>query len=336
MLWFPVGYEVFIRESEEMDKITIAIAEDQEYTRKTLARIVESQEDFSLVGTAQNGEEALHLLRQHNPQILLLDMLMPLVDGKEAPLTDWQGKTISVKLPYTPAANEQAGNLYAVYVNDKGKVQWLTKSSYDADQKAVIFEAQHFSIYGVGYKNPVPNFTDINGHWAKEHILFAVSRGLFSGTSKTTFSPNTTLTRGMFVTALGRLAGIDPADYQNRKFTDVKANAYYSPYVNWAASKGIVSGTTSSTFAPDSSITREQMAVIMKNYADKMGYSIPKTLEAVTFADNAQISSWAKDAVKAMQQAGVLSGKANNLFDPKGNATRAQVAVMLHRFLTFE
>ena len=253
--------------------------------------------------------------------------------GKKVPLTDWQGKTVSVKLPYTPAANEQAGNLYAVYVNDKGKVQWLTKSSYDADQKAVIFEAQHFSIYGVGYKNPVPNFTDINGHWAKEHILFTVSRGLFSGTSETTFSPNTTLTRGMFVTALGRLAGINPADYQNRKFTDVKANAYYSPYVNWAASKGIVSGTTSSTFAPDSSITREQMAVIMKNYADKMGYSIPKTLAAVTFADNAQISSWAKDAVKAMQQAGVLSGKENNRFDPQGNATRAEAATVLHRFV---
>ena len=253
--------------------------------------------------------------------------------GKKVPLTAWQGKTVSVKLPYTPAAIEQAGNLYAVYVNDKGKVQWLTKSSYDADQKAVIFEAQHFSIYGVGYKNPVPNFTDINGHWAKEHILFTVSRGLFSGTSETTFSPNTTLTRGMFVTALGRLAGINPADYQNRKFTDVKTDAYYAPYVNWAASKGIVNGTGATTFAPDNKITREQMAVIMKNYADKMGYSIPKTLEAVTFADNAQISSWAKDAVKAMQQAGVLSGKANNLFDPKGNATRAEAATVLHRFV---
>ena len=259
--------------------------------------------------------------------------LVYVTGGKEAPLTDWQGKTVSVKLPYTPAANEQAGNLYAAYVDDTGKVQWLTKSSYDADQKAVIFEAQHFSIYGVGYKNPVPNFTDINGHWAKEHILFTVSRGLFSGTSETTFSPNTTLTRGMFVTALGRLAGINPADYQTRKFTDVKADAYYAPYVNWAVSKGIVSGTTSTTFAPDSNITREQMAVIMKNYADKMGYSIPKTLEAVTFADNAQISSWAKDAVKAMQQAGVLSGKENNRFDPQGSATRAEAATVLHRFV---
>ena len=259
--------------------------------------------------------------------------LVYVTGGKEVPLTDWQGKTVSVKLPYTPAANEQAGNLYAVYVNDKGKVQWLTKSSYDADQKAVIFEAQHFGIYGVGYKSPVPNFTDINGHWAKEHILFTVSRGLFSGTSETTFSPNTTLTRGMFVTALGRLAGINPVDYQTRKFTDVKADAYYAPYVNWAAKTGIADGTTSTTFAPDSNITREQMAVIMKNYADKMGYSIPKTLEAVTFTDNAQISSWAKDAVKAMQQAGVLSGKKNNRFDPQGNATRAEAATVLHRFV---
>ena len=253
-------------------------------------------------------------------------------DGKKTAV-NLNGETISVAIPYTPAKNEKTGNLYAVYVDKTGKVEWLTKSSYDADQKAVIFEAQHFSIYGVGYKNPVPNFIDINGHWAKEHILFTVSRGLFSGISETTFSPNTTLTRGMFVTALGRLAGINPADYQNRKFTDVKADAYYAPYVNWAASKGIVSGTTSSTFAPDSNITREQMAVIMKNYADKMGYSIPKTLEAVTFADNAQISSWAKDAVKAMQQAGILAGKVNNRFDPKGNATRAEAATVLHRFV---
>ena len=243
------------------------------------------------------------------------------------------GKTVSIALPYTPAQNEQTGNLYAVSVDGSGKVQWLTKSSYNADQKAVIFEAQHFSTYSVGYQNSVPNFTDINGHWAKEHILFTVSRGLFSGTSETTFSPDSPLTRGMFVTAFGRLAGINQADYQNGAFTDVKADAYYAPYVNWAAKTGIVDGITSTTFAPDSNITREQMAVILKNYADKMGYPIPKTLEAVTFADHAKISSWAKDAVKAMQQAGIFSGKANNLFDPKGNVTRAEAATVLHRFV---
>ena len=141
------------------------------------------------------------------------------------------------------------------------------------------------------------------------------------------------MTRGMFVTALGRLAGVDPADYQSGKFTDVKADAYYAPYVNWAAKTGIVSGTTDTTFAPDTNINREQMAVIMKNYAVKLGYTVPKALEAVTFADNASISSWAKEAVKSMQQAGILAGKTNNRFDPAGTATRAEVATVLRRFV---
>jgi hypothetical protein len=113
----------------------------------------------------------------------------------------------------------------------------------------------------------------------------------------------------------------------------VKADAYYAPYVNWAAKTGIVSGTTDTTFAPDTNINREQMAVIMKNYAVKLGYTVPKALEAVTFADNASISSWAKEAVKSMQQAGILAGKTNNRFDPAGTATRAEVATVLRRFV---
>ena len=259
--------------------------------------------------------------------------LVYLSGGKETPITSLNGHTISVCLPYTAAKGEQTGNLYAVYVDDAGKVEWITRSSYDASLKAVVFETGHFSVYGVGYKNPAPAFTDIHNHWAADNILFAASRGLLSGTSDTTFSPGTGMTRGMFVTALGRLAGINPDSYQTGKFTDVKADAYYAPYVNWAAQNGIMEGVTATTFAPDTNINREQMAVIMANYAKKLGYDLPKTLRAVTFADNAQISSWAKDAVKAMQQVGILAGKANNCFDPKGTATRAEVATVLRRFV---
>ncbi len=243
------------------------------------------------------------------------------------------GKTVSIAIPYTPAKNEQPGNLYAVYVDENGNVQWISKSSYNMDQKAVIFVAEHFSIYGIGYKNQIPAFTDVNNHWAKDNMLFVVSRGLLSGTSATTFSPNTGMTRGMFVTALGRLAGVNPTDYQASMFTDVKEDAYYAPYVNWAAKTGVVSGTTDTTFAPDTNINREQMAVIMKNYATKLGYTIPKTLEVVNFADSAGISSWAKEAVKSMQQAGILAGKTNNCFDPAGTATKAEVATVLRRFV---
>ena len=259
--------------------------------------------------------------------------LVYLSGGKETPITSLNGHTISVRLSYTPAKGEQTGNLYAVYVDDAGKVEWITKSSYDASLKAVVFETGHFSVYGVGYKNPAPAFTDIHNHWAADNILFAASRRLLSGTSDTTFSPNTGMSRGMFVTALGRLAGINPDSYKTGKFTDVKADAYYAPYVNWAAQNGIVEGVTATTFAPDSNINREQMAVIMANYAKKLGYDLPKTLQAVTFADNAQISSWAKNAVRAMQQAGILAGKNGNKFDPKGTATRAEVATILRRFV---
>ena len=254
-------------------------------------------------------------------------------NGKETKLSNLNGKTISIAIPYTPAKNEQTGNLYAVSVDGNGKPQWITKSNYNADQKAVIFELTQPGVYGVGYDAKMPAFTDIENHWAKDNILFVVSRGLLNGTSETTFSPNTGMTRGMFVTALGRLAGVDPADYQSGKFTDVKADAYYAPYVNWAAKTGIVSGTTDTTFAPDTNINREQMAVIMKNYAVKLGYTVPKALEAVTFADNASISSWAKEAVESMQQAGILAGKTNNRFDPAGTATRAEVATVLWRFV---
>ena len=253
-------------------------------------------------------------------------------NGKETAV-NLSGKTVSIAIPYTPAKNEQPGNLYAVYVDENGNVQWIRKSSYNMDQKAVIFVAEHFSIYGIGYKNQIPAFTDVNNHWAKDNMLFVVSRGLLSGTSATTFSPNTGMTRGMFVTALGRLAGVDPTDYQASMFTDVKEDAYYAPYVNWAAKTGVVSGTTDTTFAPDTNINREQMAVIMKNYATKLGYTIPKTLEVVNFADSAGISFWAKEAVKSMQQAGILAGKTNNCFDPAGTATRAEVATVLRRFV---
>lgn len=253
-------------------------------------------------------------------------------NGKETAV-NLSGKTVSIAIPYTPAKNEKPGNLYAVYVDENGNVQWISKSSYNMDQKAVIFVAEHFSIYGIGYKNQIPAFTDVNNHWAKDNMLFVVSRGLLSGTSATTFSPNIGMTRGMFVTALGRLAGVDPTDYQASMFTDVKEDAYYAPYVNWAAKTGVVSGTTDTTFAPDTNINREQMAVIMKNYATKLGYTIPKTLEVVNFADSAGISSWAKEAVKSMQQAGILAGKTNNCFDPAGTATRAEVATVLRRFV---
>ena len=249
------------------------------------------------------------------------------------PVSNFGGGSAAIAIPYTLQKGEDTGKLCMVYVDDKGGVTYLTDSSYDPNTKALIARTGHFSVYGVGYKADAPVFTDTENHWAKADIDFVAARGLLSGTGNNQFSSNIGMTRGMFVTALGRLAGIDPASYKTGKFTDVKTDAYYAPYVNWAAEKGIVSGTTATTFAPDSAVTRQEMAVIMANYAKALGYNVPKTREAVTFADNANIASWAKDAVKAMQMAGIINGKDSNKFDPTGTATRAEAAAVLHRYV---
>lgn len=253
-------------------------------------------------------------------------------DGKTATVDSFGAGRVTIGLAYKPAENEQAGGLYLVYSADGRGAEWLYQSGYDRNSGNVIASAGHFSVYGVGYRT-APAFADTAGHWAKGDIDFAVSRGLFSGTSESAFTPNGILTRGMFVTALGRLAGIDPAAYPSGRFSDVAPTAYYAPFVEWAASKGIVDGTGEKTFSPDTPITREQMAVIMQRYAQKLGYPLPVAREAVAFTDASQITGSRKDAVRAVQQAGLMSGKGNNRFGPGDAATRAEGAVVLRRFV---
>lgn len=124
-------------------------------------------------------------------------------------------------------------------------------------------------------------FTDIAGHWAEETIRFIVGTGLFRGTAEDTFSPDAPMTRGMFVTVLGRFAGLDPAQYQETPFSDVEADAYYAPYVAWAAERGLVSGVGENRLAPENLITREEVAAILTNYDAFIGLNLTVEEEAV-------------------------------------------------------
>lgn len=178
-----------------------------------------------------------------------------------------------------------------------------------------------------------PSFSDVASHWASADIKFVAERKLMNGTSKTEFSPEMSMTRGMFVTVLGNLAGIDSGKYTANRFTDVKSSMYYTPFIDWAAQNGIVTGTSASTFAPEQPITRQEMAVILANYCKAVKVELEKTKDAVEFADSANIASWAEDAIAQMQTAGILSGKTNNRFDPEGTATRAEVAAMIHSYV---
>lgn len=253
--------------------------------------------------------------------------------GSGKTVSSFGGGIATVSIPYTLGKNEAVGGLYAVYVDAKGNATRIAGSAYDANSGCVIFTTTHFSQYGIGYTAPTAKFTDISTHWAKESIDYVVGRGLMSGNSETAFAPNSAMTRGMLVTALGRLAGVDTKAYTKNSFTDVKADSAYRPYIEWAYSKGIIQGIGNSQFAPDRAITREEIAVIFANYAKATCYTLPITREASVYADASVIGSAYKDAVKAMQQAGIMMGGSDNKFNPKGNATRAEVSSMLGRYI---
>ena len=253
--------------------------------------------------------------------------------GSGKSVTNFGGGIATVSIPYTLGKNEAVGGLYAVFVDAKGNATRIAGSAYDANSGCVIFTTTHFSQYGVGYTAPTAKFTDISSHWAKEAIDYVVGRGLLLGTSETVFAPDTAMTRGMLVTALGKLAGADTKAYNTNSFTDVKTDSAYRPYIEWAYKKGIIQGIDDQQFAPDRAITREEIAMIFANYAKATGYKLPVTRTATTYADSASIGSAYKTVVKAMQQAGIMMGGSNNKFNPKASATRAEGSSMLYRYI---
>lgn len=254
-------------------------------------------------------------------------------DGKTVNVTSLGSGTAALSIPYAPASGEAVGYLFGVYVDANGNPVRIDGSAYDANAGAILIPSNHFSVYGVGYTAPSAKFTDISTHWGRESIDYVVGRGLLSGTAETAFAPDTAMTRGMLVTALGRLAGVDVKAYTTNSFTDVTPGSAFQPYIEWAYKKGVVQGIGNGKFEPDRAITREEIAVIFANYAKATGYTLPVTRNAAAYADASSIGSGYKTAVTAMQQAGIMMGGGGNKFNPKSNATRAEVSSMLHRYI---
>lgn len=185
------------------------------------------------------------------------------------------------------------------------------------------------------------HFKDVSssgsGAWASDAIDFAYKWGLVNGTGEGTFSPDSTMTRAMLVTILYRSAG-SPKVSGSCPFTDVPAGAYYYDAVIWAAENGIVTGTSATTFSPNRDVNREQVATFLHRYAKYNGENVAVTGTLNGYADKSSVSQYAIEPVSWAVQHGYItsnSGTSELLLSPGGNATRAQVAVMLHRFLTY-
>lgn len=178
-------------------------------------------------------------------------------------------------------------------------------------------------------ETPFP-FTDVpESRWSYPYIKELYDAGVVSGTSATTFEPTANVTRAQFVTMLAGLQGADVSAYTTGKFADVPADAWYAPYVNWAAENGVVYGVSDTEFAPDAEISRQDMAAMLYRYAGQFGIQLGTGNPAITFTDEADITDYALPAVEALQRAGVISGMPDGSFRPCDTATREQACVML-------
>lgn len=184
----------------------------------------------------------------------------------------------------------------------------------------------------MGYKEDAIIYTDLINHWAKDYIEFVSSNGLMEGRTESAFGPNEYITRADFLKALVKLYGADISGYKTSRFIDVKDNDPYLPYIEWAADMQIVKGIGNNMFGPDRNIKRQDMAVMMQNLAKATGYDLTKLIPELEFSDHDKIDDYAKDAVRTIQEAAIMQGKGNNIFDPQGNTTRAEAAVILKRF----
>ena len=186
----------------------------------------------------------------------------------------------------------------------------------------------------------IARFKDVMpGQWYYEAIEYVVTNGYFNGVSNNSFAPNDQMTRAMFVTVLGRYAGVtadSPDEASDSVFVDVEPGAYFSEYVRWAVENEITTGITDSIFGYAESVTREQAAVFLYRYAQLVGLdtSIDQIATPNTFTVGSNPSPWAMKAMTWAMNKGIMRGIGNDL-NPQAVVTRAQVAQIMLNFSQF-
>ncbi len=182
---------------------------------------------------------------------------------------------------------------------------------------------------------PSAKYTDVDtSEWYHESLDYVIEQGLFEGISDQLFAPSSSMTRAMFATVLMRYekaAGKEVDGYTN-SFSDVASGSWYEKGVAWASGTGVVNGVGEGKFAPNANITREQLAVMMYRYADYLKLDTSAKASTLSFTDSADISDYAADALAWAYEKGIMTGKTGNRLDPKGYATRAEVAKVISSF----
>ena len=237
-----------------------------------------------------------------------------------------------------PRGEDNAGywaNLY--HYNDVDETMDFETAAEIGADGSVRLPLSHASQYAIVIDDHSHAATDVSeiftdvpaNHWAQAAIQYVYDNGLMTGISDTAFAPEATTTRAMIVSMLARMENVTSA--ADAGFTDVATDDWYATAVNWAAANGIVNGISDDTFAPNDPITREQLAAMLMNYAQWKGQDTSARADLSGYSDAP--STWASEAVQWAVAEGLLAGVTDDELQPQGQATRAQVAAIMQRFL---
>ena len=260
----------------------------------------------------------------------------------EYPTAVWDG--VNIPQPHThsytavvtaPTCTEKGYTTYTCACGDSYKKDFVSALGHDFKDGTCTRCGASDPNYKPVDPTPEATFTDVSETaWYKNSVDYAVEHGLMNGTGTNTFEPESTMTRAMLVTVLWRYANA-PKPGAN-PFTDVPNGKWYTDAVAWAAENGVVNGVGDGKFEPDGSVTREQMAAILYRYAQKVGIDTSKHTELSAFPDASRVSAYARASMQWIVAEGVIGGSRENGQDwlnPQGNATRAEVATILMRFI---
>jgi len=218
------------------------------------------------------------------------------------------------------------------YIDGAGNVQTVPNGRYDAASGKVVFSTTHFSLYAVGYKSV--SFADVPGSaWFNKAVTFIAARGITSGTSATTFSPDDKLTRADCLVLMMRAYRLSPDANPANNFSDA-GNTYHTGYLAAAKRLGITAGVGNNTYAPAAQITRQEMFTLLCNALKAIG-QLPQGSSGKTlpdFSDAGQVAPWAQEAMSLLVETGTVGGS-NGMLLPTGATTRAEMAQVLYNLL---
>lgn len=290
-----------------------------------------SGSELKLEITEKRAEEVSDKLAHENLDGASIVEVTLMIDGK--PVTVFGGKKLLIDIPVDSKRFRAGDTCRVLVLSDDGAAERTSGQCIKKnDALFVRVETTHLSTFVVMRDAALP-FTDVaDTAWYADAVQYVYENGLMTGVSESEFAPDGTATRGQIVTILWRLAGSPVVNYAMR-YADMDEGAWYGEAVRWAASTGVVTGYSESSFGPNDAITREQLAAILYRYVKTQGQGFTGMWYfPLRYDDAASISSWADEAMHWCVMKGLLNGTSETTLSPQLTATRAQLAAILQRF----